>query len=59
MTREVGLPNNSQESESWRETLERFRELGVRHFTCDFGHPTSTEPVLRFVEEVLKPMKSG
>ena len=59
MTREVGLPNNSQESESWRETLEHFRELGVRHFTCDFGHPTSTEPVLRFVEEVLKPMRGG
>ena len=39
--------------------LERFRELGVRHFTCDFGHPTSTEPVLRFVEEVMNPMKSG
>ena len=59
VTREVGLPNNSQESESWRETLEHFRELGVRHFTCDFGHPTSTEPVLRFVEEVLKPMRGG
>lgn len=59
VTREVGLPNDSAEAEAWRETLERFRALGVRHFTCDFGHPTSTEPVLRFVEEVLKPMKAG
>ena len=59
VTREVGLPANSAESEAWRETLERFRELGVRHFTCDFGHPVSTEPVLRFVEEVMKPMKAG
>ena len=57
--REVGLPNNSQESEAWREVLERFRELGVRHFTCDFGHPTSTEPVLRFVEEVMNPMREA
>lgn len=59
VTREVGLPNDSAEAEAWRETLEGFRALGVRHFTCDFGHPTSTEPVLRFVEEVLKPMKAG
>ena len=59
VTREVGLPANSAESEAWRETLERFRELGVRHFTCDFGHPTSTEPVLRFVEEVMKPMRDA
>lgn len=59
VTREAGLPANGAESEAWRETLERFRELGVRHFTCDFGHPTSTEPVLRFVEEVMKPMKGG
>ena len=59
VTREVGLPANSAESEAWRETLERFRELGVRHFTCDFGHPTSTEPVLRFVEEVMKPMREA
>ena len=59
VTREVGLPNTSQESEEWLEVLQHYRELGVRHFTCDFGHVTSTEPVLRFADEVIKPMRAG
>ena len=25
----------------------------------DFGHPKSTEPVLRFVEQVMTPMKAA
>jgi hypothetical protein len=25
----------------------------------DFGHPQSTEPVLRFVEEVMAPLRRG
>jgi hypothetical protein len=25
----------------------------------DFGHPQSTEPVLRFVEEVMVPLRRG
>jgi hypothetical protein len=24
----------------------------------DFGHPTSTEPVMRFVDEVIKKLKN-
>ena len=59
VTREVGIPNTSQESEEWLEVLQHYRELGVRHFTCDFGHVTSTEPVLRFADEVIKPMRAS
>ncbi len=59
VTREAPLPTTTAESEAWRELLESWAELGVRHFTCDFGHVTSTEPVLRFAEEVIKPMKAA
>jgi hypothetical protein len=32
---------------------------GVEHFVMDFGHPQSTEPLMRFVEQVLQPMKAA
>jgi len=32
------------------------RELDACHFVMDFGHPKSTEPVLRFVEQVMQPI---
>ena len=59
VTREAPLPTTSAESEQWRETLQHWATLGVRSFVCDFGHVTSTEPVLRFAEEVIKPMRAG
>ena len=58
-TREAPLPNTSAESEAWLETLQHWVKMGVRHFALDFGHVTSTEPVLRFVEEVMKPLRAG
>jgi alkanesulfonate monooxygenase SsuD/methylene tetrahydromethanopterin reductase-like flavin-dependent oxidoreductase (luciferase family) len=57
VTREAPLPQNSDESAQWVEELRRWQNEGVSHFLCDFGHVTSTEPVLRFVEEVIKPLK--
>lgn len=59
VTREAPLPQNAAESEQWLETLQHWASLGVRQFVLDFGHVTSTEPVLRFVEEVMKPMRAG
>ncbi len=56
-TREAPLPNTSAESAVWLETLRGWAEMGVSHFVLDFGHVTSTEPVLRFAEEVIKPMR--
>lgn len=32
--------------------------LGIVHAAADFGHPQSTEPVLRFVEQVMKPLRA-
>ncbi|MHB8575827.1 MAG: LLM class flavin-dependent oxidoreductase [Dehalococcoidia bacterium] len=59
VTREAPLPSTRVESAEWLETLQHWASLGVRHFVLDFGHVTSTEPVLRFAEEVIKPMKAG
>jgi hypothetical protein len=37
------------------ESFRRKRDIVVR---CDFGHVTSTEPVKRFVEEVMAPLRT-
>ena len=58
-TREAPLPKTSAESAAWLETLRQWVTLGIRHFVLDFGHVTSTEPVLRFADEVIKPLKAG
>lgn len=57
-TREAPLPNTASESAEWLETLSKWAELGVRHFVLDFGHVTSIEPVQRFAEEVIRPLKA-
>ena len=59
VTREAPLPQNSAESAQWLETLQQWALLGVRQFVLDFGHVTSTEPVLRFADEVIRPMRAG
>ena len=58
LTIERALPETDADSESFRDYLEHLTELGIEHFVLDFGHPKSTEPVLRFVEQVIQPMKS-
>jgi alkanesulfonate monooxygenase SsuD/methylene tetrahydromethanopterin reductase-like flavin-dependent oxidoreductase (luciferase family) len=57
VTVERALPTTDQESEAIRLDLERLVTLGVTHFVMDFGHPQDTEPVIRFVDQVLNPMK--
>ena len=58
LTIERPLPTTDDESAAMLDDLRHFGSLGVRHFVMDFGHPTSTEPVLRFIEQVLRPMKA-
>ena len=58
-TREAPLPTSREESEQWLELLAHDRDLGVSHFVLDFGHVTSTEPIQRFVAEVMQPLKSS
>lgn len=59
ITVEKPLPNTDEESELLRTELQLMADHGVEHFVMDFGHPQSTEPVLRFVEQVLQPMKAA
>ena len=53
LTIERSLPNNDSDSQQFVDDLTRLREIGVSHFVLDFGHPQSTEPVHRFVEQVM------
>lgn len=57
VTREAPLPQTSDESAQWVEELQKWTAEGVGHILLDFGHVTSTEPVQRFVEEVMKPLR--
>ena len=57
-TLERALPETDEESERLLADLAHRAELGIHHFVMDFGHPPSTEPVLRFVEQVMKPVKA-
>ena len=57
-TLERSLPETDAESAELFELLQHKYDLGVRHFVMDFGHPQSTEPVLRFVEQVMDPMRT-
>jgi alkanesulfonate monooxygenase SsuD/methylene tetrahydromethanopterin reductase-like flavin-dependent oxidoreductase (luciferase family) len=58
-TVEKALPTTDAESAELREHLEGIVALGIQHLVMDFGHPRSTDPVERFVEQVLHPMRSA
>ncbi len=58
VTIERALPETDAESDEAFERLSQLRALGVSHFVMDFGHPQSTEPILRFAEQVIAPMKA-
>ncbi|MFM8001920.1 MAG: LLM class flavin-dependent oxidoreductase, partial [Actinomycetota bacterium] len=58
LTIERPLPTTSAESEQYVADLTHLTELGVTHFVMDFGHPLSTEPVMRFVDEVINSIKN-
>lgn len=53
------LPDSDAESAAWVERLSHLVELGVSTFVMDFGHPVSPEPALRFVEQVIHPLRPG
>ncbi|WP_433802818.1 LLM class flavin-dependent oxidoreductase [Actinomycetospora sp. CA-084318] len=57
VTLERALPENDDDSAKLVEELAGHRDLGVDHVVMDFGHPRSTEPVLRFAEQVIAPLR--
>lgn len=59
ITVERPLPESDAESESLLEHLAGLNSLGVEHFVMDFGHPQAIDPVLRFVDQVMAPLRSA
>ncbi len=55
-TVEAPLPESDEDAERLVERLAHLADLGVQHFVMDFGHPQSTEPIHRFVEQVKRPL---
>jgi alkanesulfonate monooxygenase SsuD/methylene tetrahydromethanopterin reductase-like flavin-dependent oxidoreductase (luciferase family) len=58
VTLERALPETDEDSAKLVDELAHRRAIGVDHFVMDFGHPQSTEPVLRFVEQVIAPLRT-
>jgi alkanesulfonate monooxygenase SsuD/methylene tetrahydromethanopterin reductase-like flavin-dependent oxidoreductase (luciferase family) len=59
MTIERALPTTDAESDSFRADLEHLCSIGVQNFVMDFGHPQTTEPVQRFIEQIIVPMRAA
>ena len=57
-TLERALPLTDDDSEQLVVELSHRAEMGVDHVVMDFGNPRSTEPVLRFVEQVITPLRA-
>jgi alkanesulfonate monooxygenase SsuD/methylene tetrahydromethanopterin reductase-like flavin-dependent oxidoreductase (luciferase family) len=57
-TLERPLPDSDEDSERLLEELVHKADAGVQHFVMDFGHPRSLDPVHRFVEQVMRPLRS-
>ncbi len=57
-TVERPLPESDDDSEKLVDLLAHKASLGVHHFVMDFGNPRVTEPILRFVEQVIAPLRA-
>jgi len=57
VTLERSLPDSRAESAQLVDELGGWAGRGVHHVVMDFGHPLSTEPVLRFAEEVIAALR--
>ena len=56
-TLERPLPETDEDSERLVAQLSHLADLGVQHFVMDFGNPKETEPIHRFVEQVIRPLR--
>jgi alkanesulfonate monooxygenase SsuD/methylene tetrahydromethanopterin reductase-like flavin-dependent oxidoreductase (luciferase family) len=57
-TLERALPETDEDSEKLLDELAHRARLGLQHAVMDFGHPHSTEPILRFAEQVMAPLRA-
>ena len=58
VTLERALPESDDDSARLVEELAARHDAGADHFVMDFGNPDSTEPVLRFAEQVIAPLRA-
>ena len=56
-TVERPLPETDEDSAKLVEQLGHLAAMGVQHFVMDFGNPKDTEPIHRFVEQVIAPLQ--
>ncbi|TFH20108.1 MAG: LLM class flavin-dependent oxidoreductase [Acidimicrobiales bacterium] len=56
-TLERALPETDAEASEFLDLLAHKADLGVQHFVLDFGHPLTDEHVMRFVEQVMAPLR--
>ena len=56
-TVEKPLPENDADSAALLDHLGHLRGLGISYFVMDFGHPPSPEPIQRFVDQVMRPLR--
>lgn len=57
VTLERALPESDDDSARLHDELAARHAAGADHFVMDFGNPPSTEPVLRFAEQVIAPLR--
>ena len=57
-TLERALPETDGDSERLLAQMSHLADVGVQHFVMDFGNPRSTEPIHRFVEQVIGPLRA-
>ena len=56
-TVESSLPETDEDSAKFVARLAHLADLGAQHFVLDFGNPKAVEPIHRFVEQVIEPLK--
>jgi alkanesulfonate monooxygenase SsuD/methylene tetrahydromethanopterin reductase-like flavin-dependent oxidoreductase (luciferase family) len=57
-TVERPLPETDEDSERLVEQLGHLADLGVQHLVMDFGNPKALEPIARFAEQVIAPLRA-
>ena len=58
VTLERALPESDADAEKLLAELAPSGRARRDHFVMDFGNPRSTEPVLRFAEQVIAPLRA-
>lgn len=59
LTIERALPTGDADSQEFLEFLNTLVREGVDHFVLDFGNPDHTDDVLRFIEQVMGPLRKS